>query len=409
MSGLAFTARGFSWRLHSGPDAIADQLRPEAARAGAKRAFVITSPSIAARTQTIARVESALGDLHAGTFSGIENDSTYRSVAAATGQARAAGADLIVAVGGGSVIVAARAVVIFLCEDGDPFQLMTQYPEGGRAHSPRLDAPKLPIINVVTTPTSAMNRAGTGLKNPELSHRMEYFDPKTRPAAILWDHQALLATPASVLRSTATTTFLGAWASVLRDEPNPLVRADREQAHQCARDGFATLAADPDSVQARLDLCAAAFLANRAEDDRAGPMLRAAPSGAFATGDYAVSTALHVRYPHVGQGEASSVLTATAIRRSPTAPLDIVRRGACALGCWREDLTAEQGQELIAATLDDVLQSAGMPTRVRQLGIARADIPHIAADTVRNFNANAGARSDEARIEESMALLEAAW
>ena len=69
-------------------------------------------------------------------------------------------ADLLIAVGGGSVMVANRVVAIYLAEKGDPFQIMTQYPEGKPAYSPRLMAPKLPVINIPTTPTSAMNRSG---------------------------------------------------------------------------------------------------------------------------------------------------------------------------------------------------------------------------------------------------------
>ena len=302
MTGFTLNARGFAWRLHCAEGAIETSLRPEVERLAAARAFVVSSPSIASQTSTVARVERALADAHAGTFAGIENDSTFRSVEAATAAARDAGADLIVAVGGGSVIVAARAVDIFLCEAGRPFDIMTQYPAGGRAFSPRLNAPKLPIINIVTTPTSAMNRAGTGLKNPDLNQRMEYFDPKTRPASIIWDWAALMATPFSILRSTATTTFIGSWSSILNDEPNPLVNGDRQQAFACARAGFGQLASNPDAIGPRLDLCAAAFLANRAEDDQAGPMIRGGASGGFSTGDYAVSTAIHVRYPWARAG-----------------------------------------------------------------------------------------------------------
>lgn len=408
MSELAFSARSYAWRLHCGERRIESDLRSEVTRLGASRAFVVTSASIAGKTEVIARAEQALGDAHAGTFAGIENDSTYLSVRAATKAAREAGADLIVAVGGGSVIVAARAVDIFLCEDGDPLQLMTQYPASGRAYSPRLNAPKLPIINVVTTPTSAMNRAGTGLRNPELTHRMEYFDPKTRPSSLIWDHGALSATPFPVLRSTATTTFLGAWGAILRDEDNPLVTADRQQAFRCARDAFLRLSREPDSLGPRLGLCAAAFLANRAEDDHAGPMIRGEQEG-FATGDYAVSTALHVRYPGVGQGEATAVLLGTSIRRSPIAPLDYVRRGAEPLGCWSDGMSAAQGQEAIASALESLLADMGMPTWVSQLGISRDDIPLIAAETVRNFNANAGTRSEDDRRAATVSLLQAAW
>ena len=54
--------------------------------------------------------------------------------------------DLLIAIGGGSVIVAARAVNIFLCESKNPFELMTQYPTDKPAYSPRLLKPKWFII-----------------------------------------------------------------------------------------------------------------------------------------------------------------------------------------------------------------------------------------------------------------------
>jgi alcohol dehydrogenase class IV len=409
LTGFSLNARSFAWRLYCAEGAIETSLRPEVERLAAARAFVVSSPSIASGTNTVARVEQALADAHAGTFAGIENDSTFRSVEAATAAAREAGADLIVAVGGGSVIVAARAVDIFLCEAGSPFEIMTQYPDGGRAFSPRLNAPKLPVINIATTPTSAMNRAGTGLKNPDLSHRMEYFDPKTRPASIIWDWEALIATPFSILRSTATSTFIGSWSSILADEPNPLVNGDRQQAFVSARAGFGQLAANPAAIGPRLDLCAAALLANRAEDDHAGPMIRAGAPGGFSTGDYAVSTAIHVRYPRVGQGEATSALLATSIRRSPTAPLEFIRRGATALECWRDGMSAAEGQEAIARALQELIRAMGMPTRISELQFPYQDIPIIAAETVKNFNANPGARSQDERIASSIALMQAAW
>jgi alcohol dehydrogenase class IV len=192
MSYPVFRAAGYSWRLHCGRNVIEQGLQQAVDRAGAKRAFVVCSPSVNRRTDTVRRVAAALGDRYVGVYDGIKKDSTYASVRAATQAASEAAADLLIAVGGGSVIVAVRAVAIFMAEQGDPFQIMTQYPEGKPAFSPRLLAPKPPIINIPTTPNSAMNRAGTGLKNPDLDHRMEYFDPKTRPQAIFLDEAALL-------------------------------------------------------------------------------------------------------------------------------------------------------------------------------------------------------------------------
>ena len=397
-------AAGFPWRLWSGAGAIEAHLAEAVARTGAQRCFVVCSPSIHRRTTTIARIAAALGPRLAGVFDGIAKDSTYASVCAARDAARAAGADLLIAVGGGSVIVATRAVAIFLGEPGDPFALMTQYPEGKPAYSPRLTAPKLPIVNIPTTPTSAMNRAGTGLANPDLDHRMEYFDPRTRPQAILLDEAALAATPDDVMRSTATTVFASALAAMAHTDINPLAEASRDHAFRLAHRAYLRLIETPADPAARMELALAAFLQNRAEDDGA-PRFR---GGTFA-GNYAVSTALHVRYPHVGQGESTCVLQAPRIRLAETVDPAAARQVATALGVWRDGMEARSAALAVADALEALYARAGMPVRLRTLGIPREELPAVAKETVKNFNANAGARSPEAQVAEALALLEEAY
>ena len=51
----------------------------------------------------------------------------------------------------------------------------------------------------------------------------------------------------------------------------------------------------------------------------------------------------------------------------------------------------------------------GVPTRLRQLGIAQEDLRDIANETVKNFNANAGVRSADDQIGDAFRLLEAAY
>ncbi len=401
---MTLRAAGHTWRLSCGDQAIEHHLPESFARLGARRALVITSPSIASRTGTIARITAALGPACAGVFAGIAKDSPYASVCAARDAASAAGADLLIAVGGGSVIVAVRAVAIFLAEADDPLRLMTQYPEGKPAYSPRLNAAKLPIINIPTTPTSAMNRAGTGLANPALDHRMEFFDPKTRPQAILLDTGALLATPPSVLRSTATTVFATTLAAMAQTELNLLAEGDRDHAFKLANRAYRRLPNSPDDPGLRLDLAIAAFLQNRAEDDGA-PRFRANP---FA-GNYAVSTALHVQYPHVGQGESTSVLHAAGIRIARQIDPSAARQVARALDVWQPGMDPRLAALAAADALESLYTRAGVPTRLRALDIPHADLPKIAAATLKNFNANAGARSPDTQIAAALRLLEAAY
>jgi len=404
MSEYSFRAAGYSWRLYCGREVIEQSLKEAADRAGAKRAFVVCSPSVNRRTDTVRRIEVTLGDRYAGVFDGIEKDSTYASVLAAKEAANAASADLLIAVGGGSVIVATRAVAIFMAEPGNPFEIMTQYPEGKPAYSPRLLAPKPPIINIPTTPNSAMNRAGTGLKNPDLDHRMEYFDPKTRPHSIFLDEQALLSAPPDLIRSTATTVFAGLVGSMAQLEMNPLAEGDRNHAFHLAHRAYPRLVDDLENPAHRIDLCIAAFLQNRAEDDGS----RRFRGGTF-SGNYAVSTALHVRYPHVGQGESTSVVHAPKIRLSDKIDTRSARQVAEALGVWHGNMDGKQATLAVADMLEALYTRIGVPTRLRQLNIPREDFRNIANETVKNFNANAGARSAEDQIEDAMRLLDAAY
>jgi alcohol dehydrogenase class IV len=404
MPDLAFRATGQAWRLFCGPDVIEESLRDTVAREGAKRAFVFCSASVNRRTDVIRRIAAALGDRYAGVFDGIEKDSTYASVQAGKAAARDAGADLLIAVGGGSVIVAVRAVAIFLAEAGDPFEIMTQYPEGMPAISPRLNAPKLPIINIPTTPTSAMNRGGTGLKNPDLNQRMEYFDPKTRPRAVFLDNGALLSAPAGLIRSTGTTVFATSLAAMAQVAVNPLAEGDRDHAFRLAHRAYPRLMEELNDPAPRLELAVAAFLQNRGEDDG----FRRFRGGAFA-GDYAVSTALHVRYPDVGQGESTAVVHATRIRMSERIDPVEARQVANALGLWRDGMAPRDAAMAVADHLEALYARMGMPTRLAAIPIPREDLPNIAAETTKNFNANAGRRSAEAQIAGALALLEAAY
>jgi alcohol dehydrogenase class IV len=404
LQAYTFRAVSYPWRLYAGVDAL-HHLADEVRRHKAQRAFVVCGQTVARRTNLLERLKAQLGSLYAGVFDAMDKDSTWPAVQRATDAARAAAADLLIAVGGGSVIVGTRVVAILLGEKGDPYTLMTQYPEGKPAFSPRLMAPKPPIINVVTTPTTAMNRAGSGLKNDALDHRMEFYDPKTRPVALFWDAEALLTAPPELVRSTATTTFSGCLRSLGSMTTNPLVDGDRQQAFRLLHDGLPRLLAEPDNAALRLDLCAAAFLINRAADDGVD---RRIERDATASNAYALATALHIRYHHVGQGEATAAVMPMVMRHTPPPGIDSAVRLATALGVWQDGMSAEAATQEAATALEAFYRSIDMPIRVRELNIPEADLPLLARDTLKNFNANPGLRSDT-YVDDMLRLLQAAW
>jgi maleylacetate reductase len=72
------------------------------------RAFVVTGRSLYEKTDLILRVEALLGEKHAGTYSSIGQHTLGSAVERAAEAAQ--GSDLLVSVGGGSVIDGTKAV-----------------------------------------------------------------------------------------------------------------------------------------------------------------------------------------------------------------------------------------------------------------------------------------------------------
>lgn len=76
---------------------------------GARRALIITGPTVAAETALLWYLEQLLGEWHVASYSGASAGAGSESVAEAAGLARQAGADILVSVGGGRAIDLAKA------------------------------------------------------------------------------------------------------------------------------------------------------------------------------------------------------------------------------------------------------------------------------------------------------------
>ena len=250
-----------------------------------------------------------------------------------------------------------------------------------------------------------MNRAGSGLKNEDLDHRMEYYDPKTRPVAVFWDAEALLTAPSELIRSTATTNFSSTLRTLGETDMSPLVEGDHRQGFKLLRDALPRIMEEPENAALRIDLCAAAFLQNRAGDDDQGRRTARDQTGASA---YALATALHIRYHHVWQGESTSCVMPTVTRLTPPDNAESAARIADAMGVWRKGMNSVDAANATADRLEEIYREIGMPSRIRDVDIPKADLPLLAQDTLKNFNANPGNRPDD-YVDQMLSLLEASW
>ena len=71
------------------------------------------------KTDEIEKIRKALGDRHAATFDGVPQHTTREAVVQIAEHAKDAGADLIVAIGGGSVVDAAK--IVLMCMEHEIF------------------------------------------------------------------------------------------------------------------------------------------------------------------------------------------------------------------------------------------------------------------------------------------------
>lgn len=402
MTQIDFRAAVYPCRVYSGVQAL-DHLPKEVARVGANRVFVVCGNSVARSTTIITRIAELLGDRYVGVFDDLRRNAPVDSVMAAAKAATAADANCLITVGAGTLAMAGRTVAIFMAEKGRPEDLMAQYSADRPAYSPRLNAPKVPIINILTAPTNAQNRAGAAIRSQKIGHRMEYFDPKTRPAAVFWDADALRTAPASLSISAGLTVFwwtLMAIGSV--HTTNPLAQADRKQAFELALNSLERMG-EPIDVEARINMCAAAFLHNRDEDDGGRPF----DSHWVTRVCYALGSGIFTRDDRLDPGKIYVALTGPAIRHFGARNIDVLERMCIALRKWttgREELTPELAEGIVTSFFQD----KGHTYRLRDFGFSKDSLSEFRDFALRNFNAD----RDRQMLHETSALLtvlEDAW
>lgn len=386
-------------RVHAGDDAISN-LRREADRLGARRPFVVCGQSVAQRTNLLQRVHEALGREPAGVFDGVQTGSPETAVLKGTRMARETGADLIIAIGGGSAVVTARAIIIMLAEGGAPQDHATRYPPGQPPISPRLMKSKLPNILVLTTPTTAATRAGTAIIDGETGHRLEMFDPKTRPAAVIWDTEALLTAPPDLCISASGSLFSGVVSALQAPMLNTMATADLLAALGLLVESLPAVRKSPADGNARVNLCAASFVYNRAWDTGANGSALGIVS--------ALAHSLDTRYPECSHGAAYSILTAPGMGFNRPYNSAGQARVADALGVREPGAGDLEAAEAAANAVSGFFEAVGLPSALRDVGVTRDSIPLLAEDAMTDFGLHRNVRPIAA-VEELEEVLRAAW
>ena len=297
-------------------------------------------------------------------------------------------------------MVTARAIIIMLAEGGHPRDHATRYPEGQPPVSPRLMAPKIPNVLVLTTPTTAATRAGTAVIDADTGHRLEMFDPKTRPAAVIWDSDALLTAPADLCISASGSLFSGVISALQAPRVNPMAAADLLSALGLLVENIPLIRKTDADGTSRVNLCVASFMYNRAWDTGA--------SGSALGVVSALAHSLDTRYPDCDHGAAYSITTGPGMRFNRDYNAAGQARVADALGVRERGDSDQDAADSAAAAVTGFFEAVGMPVRLREVGVPAEGIPQIAEDALTDFGLHRNVRPVNG-AEELEAVLRSAW
>src|SRR5579863_1881155 len=143
-----------------------EAIKEEVEKADAHAVFVLASGTLDRETDLVAKLKAALGNRFAGLCAKIGSHTPRVDCVAAANAARAAGADLIVTLGGGSVTDAAKMVAMCLSNDihdaADLDNLRARVDADGTVTRPRLAAPELRTITIPTTLSAGEYTASAG-------------------------------------------------------------------------------------------------------------------------------------------------------------------------------------------------------------------------------------------------------
>jgi maleylacetate reductase len=231
----------------------AEALREEAERLEARRVFLIASRTLNTKTDEIEKLRTSLGDRHAGTFDGIPQHTTREVVVRTAREAKQAGADLVVAIGGGSVVDAAKIVLMCMEHeifDSDGLDGLETTPErrfGGFRN------PKVRMIAIPSTLSGGEYNSGALVTDARRKLKQIFNHPMMMPRSIILDPAVTRYTPEKLWLGSGTRAMDHGIEAVCSIRGNALVERVCLAGLRYLHDGLLRTRENPNDEEARVN------------------------------------------------------------------------------------------------------------------------------------------------------------
>jgi alcohol dehydrogenase class IV len=349
-----------------------DSVGFEYMKEGAKRPLIVTDATIRA-TGLIDRVEAGVsgGGLEvAAVFDEVPQDSSTATVEACAAAAEGAGADSLLAVGGGSVLDTAKVANVLITHGG------TVLGYEGIYTLPREDdglgAP-LPIGPLACIPTTAGTGSevsfGAVIKDPDQQAKLLIGDFPLFPRLAILDPAATETLPPNLAAATGMDAMTHAIEGYTSNEGSPHGDAFALHALRLIRDNLAIAVEDPSNEDARGNMLVAAALA----------IVPGAGATSALGAVHSMSHSAGGRYgvPH---GVANAINLPHVIRFNSLGGSEIAGRYRDlgeVLGADSAGPTDADAGEALAARVSELTTRLGLPQRLSHVGVPEAAIAEL--------------------------------
>jgi len=379
VSGAGWTASLGSMRIVFGPGSLA-RLGEIGAELGGRCALLVTDPGVSAAGHADrARESLERASIKTLVFGAVEENPTSRHVDEGVRFARPQGIDLIVGLGGGSVMDCAKGINFLLTNGGR----MEDYWGTNLARKPML-----PSIGIPTTAGTGSEAQSYALIEQEGSKRkMACGDEKARFRAALLDPDLTATAPLKVTASSGMDALSHAVESYVTTRRNPVSQMFAREAWRLLTGAYRASLDHPEDVDARGRMMIGALLA--------GASIEASMLGAA----HACANPLTSRY-ELAHGVAVLLMLPHVVRFNEPVAGDAYAELA------RDD-AAPGGEGDLAARLETLRAAGGLPSRLRDAGVPAAILPELAGEAAAQWTATFNPRP--VTRDDLQMLYEAAW
>lgn len=184
-----------------------------------KKALVVTGTGSTKRSGLLDRTVNSLKNagIDSVVFDKVTQNPLTFTVYEGVALAKENGCDMVVGVGGGSIMDAAKAIAFCCVNDGDISDYIFGYKQGKKA---------LPIILMPTTcGTGSEGNQIAALTNPDTKDKKALYTMNIMPAASVVDPDVMMTMPKHVLSSVGFDAFTHALEAYTSKKANPLTDA----------------------------------------------------------------------------------------------------------------------------------------------------------------------------------------